>query len=237
MTKEIKQTLRDSRSARWTALVILSFTMFAGYMFTEVISPLKPILERAYGWDSADYGILTSSYGMFNVFFLMLLVVGILLDKFGIRFSTIASVLIMIAGGSIKYYAFRGGFSVTETVNVLGLWEIKEQVFYASLGYALFGVGVEYAGITVSKSVVKWFKGKEMALAMGMQVAIARLGSAVPLFFGAYLANSFGVSLWILSIVLMLIVGLIQWIVNWINNWVKKQKTTIPQRMNLKFLI
>ena len=209
MTKEIKQTLRDSRSARWTALVILSFTMFAGYMFTEVISPLKPILERAYGWDSADYGILTSSYGMFNVFFLMLLVVGILLDKFGIRFSTIASVLIMIAGGSIKYYAFRGGFSVTETVNVLGLWEIKEQVFYASLGYALFGVGVEYAGITVSKSVVKWFKGKEMALAMGMQVAIARLGSAVPLFFGAYLANSFGVSLWILSIVLMLIVGLV----------------------------
>ncbi len=209
MTKEIKQTLRDSTSARWTALVILSFTMFAGYMFTEVISPLKPILERAYGWDSADYGILTSSYGMFNVFFLMLLVVGILLDKFGIRFSTIASVLIMIAGGSIKYYAFRGGFSVTETVNVLGLWEIKEQVFYASLGYALFGVGVEYAGITVSKSVVKWFKGKEMALAMGMQVAIARLGSAVPLFFGAYLANSFGVSLWILSIVLMLIVGLV----------------------------
>ena len=209
MTKEIKQTLRDSTSARWTALVILSFTMFAGYMFTEVVSPLKPILERAYGWDSADYGILTSSYGMFNVFFLMLLIVGILLDKFGIRFSTIASVLIMIAGGSIKYYAFKGGFSVTETVNVLGLWEIKEQVFYASVGYALFGVGVEYAGITVSKSVVKWFKGKEMALAMGMQVAIARLGSAVPLFFGAYLANSFGVALWILSIVLMLIVGLV----------------------------
>ncbi len=209
MTEIIKQTLRDSKKARWIALVILSFTMFAGYMFTEVVSPLKPILERAYGWDSADFGILTSSYGMFNVFFFMLLIVGILLDKFGIRFSTITSVLIMIIGGSIKYYAFRGGFSVTETVNVFGLWEIKEQVFYASLGYALFGVGVEYAGITVSKAVVKWFKGKEMALAMGMQVAIARLGSAVPLFFGAYLANSFGVPLWILSIVVMLIIGLV----------------------------
>ena len=209
MEQLIKQTLRDSSKARWTALVILSFTMFAGYMFTEVVSPLKPILERAYGWDSTDYGILTSSYGMFNVFFFMLLLVGILLDKFGIRFSTITSVIIMIIGGSIKYYAFKGGFSVTETVNVLGFWEIKEQVFYASVGYALFGVGVEYAGITVSKSVVKWFKGKEMALAMGMQVAIARLGSAVPLFFGAYLANSFGVPMWILSIVLMLIVGLV----------------------------
>lgn len=209
MTEIIKQTLRDSKKARWTALVILSFTMFAGYMFTEVVSPLKPILERAYGWNSADYGILTSSYGMFNVFFFMLLIVGILLDKFGIRVSTITSVLIMIVGGSIKYYAFKGGFSVTETVNILNIWQIKEQVFYASVGYALFGVGVEYAGITVSKSVVKWFKGKEMALAMGMQVAIARLGSAVPLFFGAYLANSFGVPLWILSVVLILIVGLV----------------------------
>ena len=209
MEKQIKQTLRDSSTARWTALVILSFTMFAGYMFTEVVSPLKPILERAYGWDSTDFGVLTSSYGMFNVFFFMLLIVGILLDKFGIRFSTITSVIIMIIGGSIKYYAFKGGFSVTETVDIFGFWQIKEQVFYASVGYALFGVGVEYAGITVSKAVVKWFKGKEMALAMGMQVAIARLGSAVPLFFGAYLANSFGVALWILSIVLMLVVGLV----------------------------
>jgi len=209
MTEAIRTTLRDSKTARWTALGILSFTMFAGYMFTEVVSPLKPILERAYGWDSADYGILTSSYGMFNVFFFMLLIVGVLLDKFGIRFSTITSVLVMIAGGSLKYYAFKGGFSVTETVNVFGFWEIKEQVFYASMGYALFGVGVEYAGITVSKSVVKWFKGREMALAMGMQVAIARLGSFVPLAFGAYFANAYGVPFWILTVVLVLIAGLI----------------------------
>ncbi|RLD56701.1 MAG: MFS transporter [Bacteroidetes bacterium] len=208
MTKEIKQTLRDSRSARWTALVILSFTMFAGYMFTEVISPLKPILERNYGWDSADYGMVTSAYGIFNVFFFMLLIVGVLLDKFGIRFSTITSVLIMIIGGSIKYIAFKGGFSTTETISIFGLIELKEQVFFASLGYAMFGVGVEYAGITVSKSVVKWFKGREMALAMGMQVAIARLGSFVPLAFGAYIANKYGVAFWILMVVLTLIAGL-----------------------------
>jgi predicted MFS family arabinose efflux permease len=208
MDQNISITLRDSKSARWIALLILSFTMFAGYMFTEVISPLKPILERSYAWDSSDFGIVTSSYGLFNVFFFMLLIVGVLLDKFGIRFSTIGSALIMIIGGSIKYMAFKGGFSTTETINVLGLWEIKEQVFYASLGYAMFGVGVEYAGITVSKSVVKWFKGKEMALAMGMQVAIARIGSFVPLAFGAYFANSYGVPFWILICVLMLVVGL-----------------------------
>lgn len=208
MDQNISTTLRDSKSARWIALLILSFTMFAGYMFTEVISPLKPILERSYAWDSSDFGIVTSSYGLFNVFFFMLLIVGVLLDKFGIRFSTIGSALIMIIGGSIKYMAFKGGFSTIETINVLGLWEIKEQVFYASLGYAMFGVGVEYAGITVSKSVVKWFKGKEMALAMGMQVAIARIGSFVPLAFGAYFANSYGVPFWILICVLMLVVGL-----------------------------
>ncbi len=213
MDQNISVTLRDSKSARWIALLILSFTMFAGYMFTEVISPLKPILERSYAWDSSDFGVVTSSYGLFNVFFFMLLIVGVLLDKFGIRFSTIGSALIMIIGGSIKYYAFKGGFSTTETINVLGLWDIKEQVFYASLGYAMFGVGVEYAGITVSKSIVKWFKGKEMALAMGMQVAIARIGSFVPLAFGAYFANNYGVPFWILICVLMLVLGLISFFV------------------------
>lgn len=205
MTEKISLTLRDSKSARWIALLILSFTMFAAYMFTEVISPLKPILERSYAWDSSDFGVVTSSYGLFNVFFLMLLLVGVLLDKFGIRFSTITSALIMIIGGTIKYLAFKGNFSTTETINVIGLWQIKEQVFYASLGYAMFGVGVEYAGITVSKALVKWFKGKEMALAMGMQVAIARLGSFVPLAFGAYIANSKGVPFWILIGVSMLV--------------------------------
>lgn len=209
MTEAIKQTLRDSAKARWIALVILSFTMFAGYMFTEIISPMKPILERTYAWDSSDFGTVTSAYGIFNVFLGMLIIVGILLDKFGIRTSTIASATIMIIGASLKWYAFKGGFSVTEEINLLGLFKLKEQVFYAALGFAIFGVGVEYAGITVSKSVAKWFKGKEMALAMGMQVAIARLGSFAPLAFGAYFANSQGVPFTILMVVLFLILGLI----------------------------
>lgn len=209
MSENITATLRDSKGARWTALLILSFTMFGAYLFTEVISPLKPILERSYHWDSADFGIVTSSYSLFNVFILMLLIVGVMLDKFGIRVSTIASTLLMIIGGTIKYIAFKGGFSLTNEINVLGLWNIKEQVFYASLGYALFGVGCEYAGITVSKALVKWFDGKEMALAMGMQVAIARLGSFVPLAFGAYIADKQGIPTWILIGVIILILGFV----------------------------
>ncbi|MBN1651417.1 MAG: MFS transporter [Bacteroidales bacterium] len=201
---DVKRTLRDSKVARWTALVILSFTMFAGYMFTEIISPIKPLLESTYGWTSSDFGTVVSAYGWFNVFFVALILVGILLDKFGIRFSTLSSAGIMVIGALIKYYAFAGNFEPGVTIFGLEL-----RVFYASIGYALFGVGVEYAGITVSKSVVKWFKGKEMALAMGMQVAIARLGSFVPLAFGAKIAKTFDIPTYILMGVVFLIIGLI----------------------------
>lgn len=201
MTETIKKTLRDSTAARWTALVILSFTMFAGYLFNEIISPMKPIIERVYGWDGSDFGMFFSAYGWFNVFFFALLLVGVLLDRFGIRFSTIASVLTMIAGALLKYYAFSTDFGGKE------LFGFDMQLMLASLGFAIFGVGVEYAGITVSKSVVKWFKGKEMAMAMGMQVAIARLGSFVPLAFGAAMATAWSVPTAVAFGVLFLIIG------------------------------
>lgn len=202
MTEQIKKTLRDSKSARWVALGIVSFTMFAGYLFTEILSPLKPMLETAYGWSSSDFGTVVSAYGWFNVFFLMLIIVGIILDKMGIRFSTISSSLIMVAGAAIKYYAFAGNFGPDAII-----FGLKAQIFYASFGYALFGVGVEYAGITVSKAVVKWFKGKEMATAMGMQVAIARLGSFVPLAFGAWFAKNTNIPTTVLMGLLFLIIG------------------------------
>ncbi len=192
MTEAIKRTLRESAAARWGALLILSFAMFAGYWFTEVISPLKPLLEATYGWSSSDFGTVVSAYGWFNVFFGMLVVVGILLDKMGIRFSTLASTLTMVAGASLKTYALSGAIDPRST-----LFGMHTQVLLASLGYAMFGVGVEYAGITVSKSIVKWFRGKEMALAMGMQLALARLGSFVPMAFGAWFAKKFSVPTYI----------------------------------------
>jgi len=201
MTEKIKETLRDSAAARWTALGILSFTMFAGYLFNEIISPMKPIIERVYGWDGSDFGMFFSAYGWFNVFFLGLILVGLLLDRLGIRFSTITSVILMILGALLKYFAFKTDF---HGGSFLGF---DTQLLLASLGFALFGVGVEYAGITVSKAVVKWFRGKEIALAMGMQVSIARLGSFVPLAFGAAMAKAWGVPNAVLFGVLMLIIG------------------------------
>ncbi|MCD6205787.1 MAG: MFS transporter [Candidatus Marinimicrobia bacterium] len=208
MVAEIKKTLRESKLARWTALGIMSFTMFAGYLFTEILSPLKPLLETTYGWSSSDFGTVVSAYGWFNVFFAMLIIVGILLDKMGLRFSTVTSSLMMVLGASLKYYAFAGHFGPDATI-----FGFKAQIFFASFGYALFGVGVEYAGITVSKSIVKWFKGKEMATAMGMQVAIARLGSFVPLAFGAWFAKTVSIPATVLMGLLFLIIGFLSFLV------------------------
>jgi MFS family permease len=172
MTEAIQKTLRDSKAARWGALAIISITMFAGYFLTDVMSPLKPMLEQQLGWSSTNYGIFTSAYGWLNVFFLMLILGGIILDKMGVRFTGLMASGIMVLGAAIKYWAISHPELVNET-----LFGRPAQVMYASFGFAIFGVGVEIAGITVSKIIVKWFKGYEMALAMGMQMAVARMGT------------------------------------------------------------
>jgi len=172
MTEKIKQTLRDSKAARWGALAIISITMFAGYFLTDVMSPLKPMLESEFGWSSTNYGIFTSAYGWLNVFLFMLIIGGIILDKMGVRFTGLMASGIMVIGAGIKFWAISNPTLLTDTT-----FGIHTQVLMASIGFAIFGVGVEVAGITVSKIIVKWFKGKEMALAMGMQMAVARLGT------------------------------------------------------------
>lgn len=189
MTEVIRKSLRDSKAARWSALGIISITMFAGYFLTDVMSPLKPMLEAEFGWSSTNYGIFTSAYGWLNVFLILLIIGGIILDKMGVRFTGLMASGIMVLGAGVKFWAISNPSLPTETV--LG---IHSQVFFAAIGFAIFGVGVEIAGITVSKIIVKWFKGHEMALAMGMQMAVARMGTllamAAPVPLANYFANS-----------------------------------------------
>lgn len=207
--EQIKKSLRDSAAARWTALAIVAFTMLCGYFLTDVMSPLKPMLESQLLWDSNDYGIFTSAYGWFNVFLLMLIIGGIILDKMGVRFTGVAATTVMIIGASLKFYAISSTFP--EGAQILG---IKTQVMLAALGYAIFGVGVEIAGITVSRIIVKWFKGKEMALAMGLEMATARLGTLLATAIPLPIARYFGdVSKPILFALILLIIGLIAFIV------------------------
>ncbi|MFZ5941060.1 MAG: MFS transporter [Bacteroidota bacterium] len=209
--EKIKQTLRDSKTARWAALAIVAFTMLTGYLFTEIISPLKPLLESELGWTSSDFGWVTGAYGWFNVFLGMLIIAGIILDRIGIRFSAITSALIMVIGAGIKFYSIRY-LSGDQTVHFI-FADFKVQVLGAALGYALFGVGVEFAGITVSRVIVKWFKGKEMALAMGLEMACARLGTFAAMAFAPFFARHFSISTAVLIAGLLLVIGLITFIV------------------------
>lgn len=192
MTEIIRKKLSDSAAARWTALIIVSFTMMFAYFFTDVMSPLEPLLTAAkedgglgLGWTSDEYGFFSGSYGFFNVFLLMLFFGGIILDKFGIRFTGVLATGLMVAGALIKWYAV--GHDIEGE-----LFGYKMQVIVACLGFAIYGVGCEISGITVSKVLVKWFTGHELALAMGTQVALARFGTAAALSFSLPFAKSMG---------------------------------------------
>jgi len=188
MTEAIKKSLRDSKGARWGALAVVSFTMMTGYYINYVISPLKPVLEEYFNWTSSDFGIWNSAYGWFNVFFLMLIFAGLILDKMGVRFTGIGASLLMIIGTLLQYLA------VAQLIPMDGMiLGFKTQIAIGALGFGIFGVGVEAAGITVSKIIVKWFKGKELALAMGLEMATARMGTALALALPLPLAKAFGV--------------------------------------------
>ena len=197
MTEAIRHKLSDSKSARWTALLIVSLTMMAGYFFTDVMSPMEALLTAdpakeamGLGWSSDEYGFFSGAYGYFNVFLLLLFFGGIILDKFGIRFTGILSTVLMFGGALIKYWAVSQSFEGTMTLP-LGIGTYSTQVVWAVLGFAIYGVGCEIAGITVSKVIVKWFTGHELALAMGLQVALARIGTAGALAVALPFAKSF----------------------------------------------
>lgn len=218
MSETLKKKLSDSPAARWAALLIVSFTMMFGYFFTDVMSPLEPLLtssvaDGGLGWSSDDYGFFSGSYGFFNVFLLLLFFGGIILDKFGIRFTGVLSTGLMVAGALIKWYAV--GHQIDGAMTLpFGIGTYPSQVLLACLGFATYGVGCEIAGITVSKVIVKWFTGHELALAMGLQVALARIGTAAALAFALPFAKSMGgVSASVGLGAVMLCIGLISFLV------------------------
>ncbi|HOT89753.1 MAG TPA: MFS transporter [Bacteroidales bacterium] len=211
MTDKIRKTLRDSAVARWSALAVVAFTMLCGYYLTDVIAPLKGLLEGQIGWNSDDFGTFNSAYGWFNVFLFMLIIGGIILDKMGVRFTGVTAAAVMVAGTLIKYWAVS-----THSLDGQMIFGVKSQVMVAGLGFAIFAVGVEVAGITVSKIIYKWFKGKELALAMGLEMATARLGTALALSTSVPIAKAFGhtdVSRPILVCLIMLCIGLMSFVI------------------------
>ena len=210
MSQTAKKRISESKGARWTALIIVSFTMMWGYFLTDALSPLMTMLEEQMGWTSLEFGQFNWAYCWFNVFLFMLIFGGIILDKMGVRFTGIVTCILMFAGALIKYYAVTQISSGPEAGTVFGM---RTQVFVACLGYAIFAVGTENCGITVSKVITKWFAGKELALAMGVQVAVARLGTAAALVFCPMIANHFSVSAPLLLSAILLCIGFLVYLV------------------------
>lgn len=222
MVEKLQQILSDSKGARWTALFIVAFTMMMGYFITDVMSPLevlltKPLAEGGLGWSPDDYGFFSGSYGLINVFLLMLFFGGIILDKMGIRFTGILACALMVIGVCIKFFGVShdfGGDSIYLNI-IIFKGNLPMSAAVASLGFSIFGVGAEICGITISKIITKWFTGHELALAMGIQVALARLGTAAAMMGALPMAKAFDgkVSAPILLGAVLLIIGFLAFIV------------------------
>ncbi|MGI6319502.1 MAG: MFS transporter [Bacteroidales bacterium] len=216
MTETIKQSLRDSKTARWIALGLISLTMFFAYFFVDVVAPLKNLLEQEpYLWSNETFGMLGGSEFFLNVFAGFLILSGIILDKMGIRFTLRLSGALMLLGGTIKWYALTTGFATSSMAIWLNSFipSVPASAKLAFFGFAIFGVGIEMAGITVSKAIVKWFKGKELALAMGLEMAIARLGVFAVFQLSPIFAKNGGVSNSLYFGVLFLIVGFLSFLI------------------------
>lgn len=212
MTEKKSLTMRDSAAIRWTALILLSSTMFFAYMFIDVLAPLSTLLETQLNWSPDTFGAVAGSEYFLNVFALFLIFAGIILDKIGVRYSALLSALLMVLGASIKLYGVsdifaNGGIGYTFFNSFLPDFPASAKL--ACVGFAIFGCGVEMAGVTVSKGIVKWFKGKELALAMGLEMAIARLGVFAVFRLSPILAEKGGVSLSVGVGTLLLLIGLL----------------------------
>ncbi len=194
MVETVQRKLSDSKALRWTALVLLAGAMFFAYIFVDILSPMQALLQESRGWDPEAFGHYAGSETFLNVFVFFLIFAGIILDKMGVRFTAVLAGGVMVLGGAINYYAVTDAFtdSAVESffngiLNFPQAWwnvtpwydGMPASAKLASIGFMVFGCGSEMAGITVSRGIVKWFTGHEMALAMGIEMAIARVGVAV----------------------------------------------------------
>lgn len=183
MSKLFK-TLKDTGAIRWVALLCLALPMFASYFFDDIFSTINQEFEDpsmvALGWSMADYGFYRSAYSLLCIFG-GLIICGMLLDRWGVRLTGSIFVGLMVGGAALITYAISESFAGSRLCAWLSGVFAKPSLSLAYAGCAMFGLGSEIAGVTVNRAIAKWFKGREIALAMGLQLALARLGTAVAL--------------------------------------------------------
>jgi MFS family permease len=216
MTERIKQSLRDKKGARWAILALVSITMATGYFFTDVLSPLEELLIKSLKWDGDQYGFFAGQYSFLNIIGFIVLG-GIILDKLGIRFTGTFFICLMLIGGAIKAYGvsqyFNGGGFGYDFFNSF-MTKYEPSVKVATIGYSIFGLGVEIAGVTVNRVIVKWFKGKELALAMGLEMAVARLGMGGAFILAPRIAADISAYKPVIFGVLLMVIGLLTFLIH-----------------------
>ena len=219
MVETLKRTLRDKAWARWMVLVLVASMMFFAYMFVDILSPLASLLNDSLGWDQGVFGTYAAGEFLLNVFGFLILA-GIILDKMGVRFTGLLSASLMVIGAAIKYIGISDWFGANEMVWLNSWWtSMPGSAKMAMFGFMIFGCGCEMAGTTVSKILAKWFKGKEMALAMGLEMAIARIGVFAAMWLSPMISEKFAVDGMnsvvapLLFASLLLVIGLINFFV------------------------
>lgn len=176
--------LKDSKNARWLVLLMLSIPMFASYFFDDLFTTISHIFKNPeildLGWSLSDYGFYGGAYSLLCVWG-GLVICGMLLDKWGVRFTGSLFLGLMVGGSFIVIYAISESFAHSDLYQFMLGFVKKPSLTLAYAGASIFGLGSEIAGVAVTRSIAKWFRGKEMALAMGLQLALARLGTATAL--------------------------------------------------------
>ena len=166
---DLKKNIKENKWICWVALACLVVPMFASYFFDDMFSSLSELFKNPeqlqLGWDMSDYGFYSSGYSFLCIWG-GLIVCGALLDRFGVRLLGSIFVGMMVFGAGLVTFAISAGFAPETSLTI------------AYVGCMLFGLGSEIAGVSVTRSIAKWFKGRNMALAMGLQLAIARFGTA-----------------------------------------------------------
>lgn len=212
-----KKAMNESALMRWGVLILVGFVLSVNYYFYDAFSTLKDLLKLEFGFTNTDYGLFVSFYSIPNTFLLMAVLGGVFLDKFGIRRTGFGFVSFMAFGamltayGASDYYSAGGfGYSLMESFWTSYSPELKMML----LGRFFFGLGAETSIVVISKILVKWFKGKDLALAFGLKVGFGRLGTFAALRLSPVLAED-GVHLttaiWFAAV--LVLIGLLVFIV------------------------
>ncbi|MCD4683031.1 MAG: MFS transporter [Bacteroidales bacterium] len=204
------KTLKDKTFLRWGILLLVAFVQAANYYFYDAISPLKRDLEEHFNFTNTDFGLFVSAYSIPNIFLLMCIWGGIILDRLGIRRTGFLFIFMMTGGalltayGASEYYRSGGlGYSFMNS-----FWSgYSPELKMMLLGRFFFGLGAETSIVVVSKIIVKWFKGKELAMAFGFKIGIARAGSWAAFYFSPIIASnasSWNVAIWFAAMLLLI---------------------------------